>query len=220
MQSAPPASRMAALRRMQSAPCPSRVAARGAQVALEFHQMRDQYPEWFHSQFGNKLWCAARTSGPHARLHRLPPSVPTCVIQPGLSRLPARTHAHVPCPALPSRVLVNVGGCRYTGVGAKDMLAQSSLHLSRRIRVECDGVHLALPPDTEGILLLNIPSYMGGVDLWASGELRLLCPSPPLHHSPSLEHLLTVLTLQLTSVCHAKSARLRPCSTRRLWSIF
>lgn len=80
------------------------------------------------------------------------------------------------------------GECRYTGVGAKDMLAQSSLHLSRRIRVECDGVHLALPPDTEGILLLNIPSYMGGVDLWASGEPRPICLSLFLQHMLSLQH--------------------------------
>ena len=36
-------------------------------------------------------------------------------------------------------------------------------------QIECDGKPIVLPKDTEGILLLNIPSYMGGVDLWASG---------------------------------------------------
>ena len=35
--------------------------------------------------------------------------------------------------------------------------------------MECDGKVIQLPKDIEGILLLNIPSYMGGVDLWASG---------------------------------------------------
>ena len=35
--------------------------------------------------------------------------------------------------------------------------------------MECDGVILDLPEDIEGLLLLNINSYMGGVDLWASG---------------------------------------------------
>lgn len=85
-----------------------------AKVALEFHHIREQYPEWFHSQFGNKLW--------------------------------------------------------YTGVGAKDILAQSPLHLSTHIKLECDGQEVVIPPDTEGILLLNIPSYMGGVNIWASGR--------------------------------------------------
>ena len=33
----------------------------------------------------------------------------------------------------------------------------------------CDGEPLSLPDDIEGVLFLNIHSYMGGVDLWASG---------------------------------------------------
>ena len=35
--------------------------------------------------------------------------------------------------------------------------------------MEVDGKPLALPADIEGVLLLNIPSYAGGVNLWASG---------------------------------------------------
>ena len=35
-----------------------------------------------------------------------------------------------------------------------------------------DGEALELPDDIEGILILNIPSYMGGVNLWASGAAR------------------------------------------------
>jgi len=37
------------------------------------------------------------------------------------------------------------------------------------MQVEVDGKTLALPADIEGVLLLNIPSYAGGVNLWASG---------------------------------------------------
>ncbi len=42
----------------------------------------------------------------------------------------------------------------------------------RTRQVEVDGQALALPEDIEGILVLNIPSYMGGVNLWASGGPR------------------------------------------------
>ena len=27
-----------------------------AKVALDFHSMREEYPAWFQSQMGNKLW--------------------------------------------------------------------------------------------------------------------------------------------------------------------
>ena len=37
-------------------------------------------------------------------------------------------------------------------------------------QVICDGEPLALHDDIEGVLFLNINSYMGGVDLWASGH--------------------------------------------------
>jgi diacylglycerol kinase (ATP) len=37
------------------------------------------------------------------------------------------------------------------------------------VQVTCDGRPVALPPGTEGLLVLNISSYMGGVDLWRNG---------------------------------------------------
>jgi Diacylglycerol kinase accessory domain len=40
-----------------------------------------------------------------------------------------------------------------------------------------------LPPDIEGLLLLNINSYMGGVDLWASGTSLSASDAPTPSHS-------------------------------------
>ncbi|KAG2441183.1 hypothetical protein HXX76_004035 [Chlamydomonas incerta] len=60
----------------------------------------------------------------------------------------------------------------YTGVGARDLLARSCVDLPNRLTLVCDGVEVALPPNTQGILLLNIASYMGGVDLWGNGVWR------------------------------------------------
>lgn len=84
-----------------------------AKVALEFHEMRESYPQWFQSQFGNRLV--------------------------------------------------------YTGVGALDIVSGGQLNLATKVSIECDGEDVPLPLGAEGILIVNIPSYMGGVDLWASG---------------------------------------------------
>lgn len=46
---------------------------------------------------------------------------------------------------------------------------QDSDLVSSGMQVVCDGEPLELPDDIEGVLILNIHSYMGGVDLWASG---------------------------------------------------
>jgi len=87
-----------------------------AKVAFEFHELREAYPQWFQSQFGNKLM--------------------------------------------------------YTGMGALDIVGQLSgaeqLDLPSKMEILCDGVPVQLPRGCEGVLLVNIPSYMGGVDLWAS----------------------------------------------------
>lgn len=75
-----------------------------AKVALEFHGLRNSYPHWFQSQFGNKLL--------------------------------------------------------YTGFGALDIVGGDPLHLSTKLKVECDGFDVPLPKNAEGILIINIPSYM------------------------------------------------------------
>mmetsp|Transcript_15544 Transcript_15544/g.33752 ORF Transcript_15544/g.33752 Transcript_15544/m.33752 type:complete len:615 (-) Transcript_15544:64-1908(-) len=42
--------------------------------------------------------------------------------------------------------------------------------LREKIKVECDGVPLQIPEDIHGIVILNIPSFGGGCDLWNSVE--------------------------------------------------
>ena len=44
----------------------------------------------------------------------------------------------------------------YTTLGAKDIISQR-LGLPDKVRVVCDGKELALPPDAEGLLFVNIP---------------------------------------------------------------
>ncbi|EGD77063.1 hypothetical protein PTSG_07403 [Salpingoeca rosetta] len=53
----------------------------------------------------------------------------------------------------------------YGVMGAREMAAPSCKNLHRRIKLECDGKVIKLPK-LQGIVILNINSYMGGVDLW------------------------------------------------------
>jgi diacylglycerol kinase (ATP) len=57
----------------------------------------------------------------------------------------------------------------YGVFGAEDIIKASSVHVRKEIILYADGVQVPLPPDSQGIILLNIDSYAGGVPLWAHG---------------------------------------------------
>ena len=54
----------------------------------------------------------------------------------------------------------------YGAFGAKDFLEHSCAGLHRSIRIYADGVRQTIPPEAEGIILLNINSFAGGVRMW------------------------------------------------------
>jgi diacylglycerol kinase (ATP) len=54
---------------------------------------------------------------------------------------------------------------RYFKFGA-DALIDGCEGLPKQIKVEVDGEELKLPTELQGVMFTNIPSYMGGVDLW------------------------------------------------------
>eukprot|EP00924_Labyrinthula_sp_SR-Ha-C_P008516 augustus_masked-scaffold_32-processed-gene-2.51-mRNA-1 protein AED:0.14 eAED:0.15 QI:0/-1/0/1/-1/1/1/0/633 len=58
----------------------------------------------------------------------------------------------------------------YTGSGAKEILMQRFLDFSTKITLFCDGAKVKVPFGIEGIIILNIRSYGGGVDLWGDAE--------------------------------------------------
>lgn len=53
--------------------------------------------------------------------------------------------------------------------GAEDIIKATSLNLPNEITLIADGVEVPLPADSQGIILLNIDSYMGGVPFWSTG---------------------------------------------------
>ncbi len=50
--------------------------------------------------------------------------------------------------------------CRYTGVGMQDLVRRSCVGLHQRLTLLCDGVEVPLPPDAEGLVILNIGCHM------------------------------------------------------------
>ncbi|XP_054806545.1 diacylglycerol kinase 2 [Prosopis cineraria] len=55
---------------------------------------------------------------------------------------------------------------RYAKEGAKDIMDRTCADLPWQVWLEVDGKDIEIPKDSEGLIVLNIGSYMGGVNLW------------------------------------------------------
>lgn len=55
---------------------------------------------------------------------------------------------------------------RYAKEGARDFMDRTCADLPWQVWLEVDGKDIPIPKDAEGLIVLNIGSYMGGVDLW------------------------------------------------------
>ena len=53
-------------------------------------------------------------------------------------------------------------------IGGKEFFANSQRYLERRIQLECDGELVKLPQRLQGVVFLNIPSYMAGTNFWGT----------------------------------------------------
>ncbi|KAJ7310344.1 hypothetical protein JRQ81_007253 [Phrynocephalus forsythii] len=53
----------------------------------------------------------------------------------------------------------------YGVLGTKELLQRTYKNLEQRVHLECDGVPISLP-SLQGIAVLNIPSYAGGINFW------------------------------------------------------
>lgn len=102
-----------------------------AKVALEIHNLREENPEKFYSQFLNKVL--------------------------------------------------------YAREGAKFIMDRTFADFPWQIRLEVDGNEVEIPEDAEGVLLANIGSYMGGVDLWQNEEENYDDFDPQSMHDKVLE---------------------------------
>ncbi|KAA8542534.1 hypothetical protein F0562_023686 [Nyssa sinensis] len=75
----------------------------------------------------------------------------------------------------------------YAREGARTIMDRTFAGFPRQVRVEVDGVEIEVPEDAEGVLVVNIGSYMGGVDLWQNEDETYDNFDPQSMHDKILE---------------------------------
>ncbi|XP_077211419.1 diacylglycerol kinase 1-like [Tasmannia lanceolata] len=75
----------------------------------------------------------------------------------------------------------------YAREGAKCIMDRTFADFPWQIRLEVDGVEIEVPEDAEGVLVANVGSYMGGVDLWQNEDENYDNFDPQSMHDKILE---------------------------------
>ncbi|KAL8523847.1 hypothetical protein ACS0TY_013712 [Phlomoides rotata] len=75
----------------------------------------------------------------------------------------------------------------YAREGARSIMDRTFADFPFLVRVEVDGVDIEVPEDAEGVLVANIGSYMGGVDLWQNEDENYDNLDPQSMHDKVLE---------------------------------
>ncbi|KAL6497313.1 Diacylglycerol kinase [Orobanche gracilis] len=75
----------------------------------------------------------------------------------------------------------------YAREGAKSIMDRTFADFPWQVRVDVDGVEIEVPEDAEGVLVANIGSYMGGVDLWQNEDESYENFDPQSMHDKVLE---------------------------------
>ncbi|XP_050223080.1 diacylglycerol kinase 1 [Mercurialis annua] len=75
----------------------------------------------------------------------------------------------------------------YAREGARTIMDRTFADFPWQVRVEVDGIEIEVPEDAEGVLVANIGSYMGGVDLWQNEDESLDNFDPQSMHDKLLE---------------------------------
>eukprot|EP00731_Ephydatia_muelleri_P030202 Em0021g725a len=67
----------------------------------------------------------------------------------------------------------------YGLLGGKEFLFNTQRYLERRLSLMCDGKPIVLPQKLQGLVFLNIPSYMAGTNFWGTDKEKdgFLAPS-------------------------------------------
>jgi diacylglycerol kinase (ATP) len=61
----------------------------------------------------------------------------------------------------------------YMWKGATTLMENRCKEIGSKVKLECDGEEVQIPEDLEGVIVLNIPSFSGGTNLWGQDELEV-----------------------------------------------
>lgn len=65
----------------------------------------------------------------------------------------------------------------YGILGGREFFSNSQKYLERKITLECDGHVVSLPNRLQGLVFLNIASYMAGTNFWGTDREKRVSPS-------------------------------------------
>lgn len=85
----------------------------------------------------------------------------------------------------------------YGVLGSKQWLQKTYKNLEQRVQLECDGERIPLP-SLQGIVVLNIPSFMGGTNFWGSTK-KDDCFLPPSFDDRILEVVAVFGSVQMAA---------------------
>ncbi|KAF4522401.1 hypothetical protein B566_EDAN012984 [Ephemera danica] len=101
----------------------------------------------------------------------------------------------------------------YGVLGSREALKRSCRKLEQRLTLECDGQRIPLP-SLQGIVVLNIPSFMGGTNFWG-GSKSDECFLAPSFDDRILEVVAVFGSVQMAAsrILSAQSHRIAQCSS-------
>ncbi|XP_059478618.1 diacylglycerol kinase eta-like isoform X2 [Neocloeon triangulifer] len=101
----------------------------------------------------------------------------------------------------------------YGVLGSREALKRSCRKLEQRLTLECDGQRIPLPA-LQGIVVLNIPSFMGGTNFWG-GSKSDECFLAPSFDDRVLEVVAVFGSVQMAAsrILSAQSHRIAQCSS-------
>ncbi len=105
----------------------------------------------------------------------------------------------------------------YGILGSKELIQRTFKNLEQKVLLECDGTKIPLK-NVQGIVVLNIPSYTGGVNFWGQNSKAEHVFTIPSFDDKILEVVAVsgCMQMALSRVVSIKSNRIAQCRSVKI----